>query len=119
MQRASYTQGNPKINVKNLPGINLTCPTTGNGGNNAVGAVQVPSVTNVFFTYAATDPRAPDASGAAGRSVSLDHMRGSSARYPPRLRGWHRRCLGLLSLRVLASSFSGAFRRTFHRRSSM
>jgi carboxyl-terminal processing protease len=33
-----------------LPAISLTCPTSGNAMNNPVGAVLVPSVTNVFLS---------------------------------------------------------------------
>ena len=47
---ARYTMGNPIVKVNALPAINLTCPTTGNNMNDALGAVLVPSVTNVFFT---------------------------------------------------------------------
>ena len=47
-----YVMGNPIVSIDRLPAINLTCPTTGNTGNNAVGAVLVPSATNVFYSYA-------------------------------------------------------------------
>jgi carboxyl-terminal processing protease len=47
-----YTMGNPVVYVDNLPAINLLCPTTGNNMNDGVGAVVVPSVTNVFYTLA-------------------------------------------------------------------
>jgi len=47
-----YTMGNPIVHVDKLPAINLLCPTTGNNMNDGVGAVLVPSVTNVFYTYA-------------------------------------------------------------------
>ncbi|HEY4117550.1 MAG TPA: S41 family peptidase [Byssovorax sp.] len=47
---ARYTMGNPIVKVNALPAINLTCPTTGNNMNDELGAVLVPSVTNVFFT---------------------------------------------------------------------
>jgi carboxyl-terminal processing protease len=50
-QAGAYTMGNPIVSVNNLPAINLTCPTTGNNMNNAVGAVLVPSAVNVFYTY--------------------------------------------------------------------
>lgn len=56
MQMGAFTMGNPKIVLQCLPAINLTCPTTGNMMNNPVGAVLVPSVTNVFFTRALRDP---------------------------------------------------------------
>lgn len=44
--------GNPKVFIEALPGTNLTCPATGNNMVAASGAVLVPSVTNVFFTWA-------------------------------------------------------------------
>jgi carboxyl-terminal processing protease len=47
-----YVMGNPIVFVDRLPAINLTSLTTGNTGNNAIGAVVVPSATNVFYTYA-------------------------------------------------------------------
>lgn len=47
-----YIMGNPIVFVDRLPAINLTCPTMGNTGNNAIGAVLVPSAVNVFYTYA-------------------------------------------------------------------
>lgn len=47
-----YTMGNPVVYVDNLPAINLLCPTTGNNMNDGVGAVMVPSATNVFYTLA-------------------------------------------------------------------
>lgn len=50
------TLGNPKVFIEALPGTNLTCPATGNNMIAASGAVLVPSVTNVFFTYAAGQP---------------------------------------------------------------
>lgn len=53
---ARYTTGNPIVKVNFLPAINLTCPTTGNNMNNALGAVLVPSITNVFFTLAGPAP---------------------------------------------------------------
>ena len=52
MQMGAFTMGNPTVLVTCLPGINLLCPTTGNAMNNPVGAVLVPSVTNVFYTDA-------------------------------------------------------------------
>ena len=47
----AYTMGNPIVKVAFLSAINLLCPTTGNNMNNGLGAVLVPSVTNVFFTW--------------------------------------------------------------------
>lgn len=50
-QVGAYVMGNPIVSIDRLPAINLTCPTTGNAGNNAVGAVLVPSAVNVFYSY--------------------------------------------------------------------
>ncbi|MBK9261637.1 MAG: DUF4150 domain-containing protein [Polyangiaceae bacterium] len=60
-----YVMGNPIVFVDRLPAINLTCPTMGNTGNNAVGAVLVPSAVNVFYTYAHSVPDAVKPSVAA------------------------------------------------------
>lgn len=48
-----YTMGNPIVFVDGLPGINLTCPTTGNASNNPLGAALIPSATNVLYCDAA------------------------------------------------------------------
>ncbi len=48
----AYTMGNPIVHVDAIPAINLLCPTTGNTVNDGVGAVAVPSATNVFYTLA-------------------------------------------------------------------
>jgi carboxyl-terminal processing protease len=59
----AYTMGNPIVFIDKLPGINLTCPTTGNNMNNPLGAVLVPSAVNVVYTLRATvDPSALEAS---------------------------------------------------------
>jgi carboxyl-terminal processing protease len=55
MQMGMFLVGVPLVLVQGLPGVNLTTPTTGNMGNNAIGLVQVPSVTTV--TYALGAPR--------------------------------------------------------------
>jgi len=47
---ARFTMGNPIVKVNFMPAISLTCPSTGNNMNNPLGAVLVPSVTNVFLT---------------------------------------------------------------------
>ena len=44
-----YTMGNPTVLVNALPAVNLLCPTTGNDFINPLGAVLVPSITNVFY----------------------------------------------------------------------
>lgn len=76
-QMGAYTMGNPVVYVEKLPAINLLCPTTGNNMNNPLGAVLVPSVTNVFFTLApAAESPAVDVSTADpfAREVSLDDL---------------------------------------------
>ncbi|WP_438006539.1 S41 family peptidase [Sorangium sp. So ce321] len=52
MDIGAYVTGNAKVIIEGLPAINLTCRTIGNAGNNAVGAVLVPSAVNVFYTCA-------------------------------------------------------------------
>jgi carboxyl-terminal processing protease len=52
MGPGQVTLGNPKVFVEALPGTNLTCPAAGNNMIAPMGAVLVPSVTNVFFTLA-------------------------------------------------------------------
>lgn len=71
-----YVMGNPIVFVDRLPAINLTCPTMGNTGNNAIGAVLVPSAVNVFYTYAHGRSNAvtSDAAGHLG-----DEMLGTGA----------------------------------------
>lgn len=51
MGMGKTTMGNPKIFIEALPGSNLLCPATGNNFIAALGAVLIPSITNVFFTY--------------------------------------------------------------------
>lgn len=51
-QIGQFTAGNPIVKINFLPSICLLCPTTGNNMNNGLGAVLVPPVVNVFFTYA-------------------------------------------------------------------
>lgn len=47
-----FTAGNPKVFVEKLPGINLTCSSTGNNMNNGLGAQLVASISKVFYTLA-------------------------------------------------------------------
>ncbi len=70
-----YTMGNPIVKVNFMPAINLCCPTTGNNMNNPLGAVLVPSITNVFFTHAGAPPVGP-LEGAALRALA-DSMDGA------------------------------------------
>jgi carboxyl-terminal processing protease len=104
-----YTMGNPIVKVNFLPGINLTCPTTGNNMNNALGAVLVPSITNVFFTLAcpalaSPTPASPTPAGPAPlERRALDALAGALER--PRVEARlvdRRRRIGLVRLRVFA-----------------
>lgn len=66
------SMGNPKIFIEALPGLNLLCPTTGNNMVNGLGAILVPSATNVFFTHAgAVAPGAVDADALSALSRAL------------------------------------------------
>jgi carboxyl-terminal processing protease len=67
-QMGAYTMGNPIVYVDKLPAINLLCPTTGNNMNDALGAVLVPSVTNVLYTFALVTPEGAPDRAAAPRS---------------------------------------------------
>jgi carboxyl-terminal processing protease len=69
-QLGSYVMGNPIVKVNYLPGICLCCPTTGNNFNNALGAALVPSLTNVFYTYAPGD-RGPAGADPYARELDL------------------------------------------------
>jgi carboxyl-terminal processing protease len=60
MDKGEHVQGNAKVYLMGLQGINLTNPTTGNAKNNGIGMVAVPSATNVFYTYALTGGAPPD-----------------------------------------------------------
>jgi carboxyl-terminal processing protease len=71
-QVGTFVMGNPVVFVDRLPAICLTCPTMGNAGNNAVGAVLVPSAVNVLYTYAIGD--APATSGLAPRALSSEDV---------------------------------------------
>jgi carboxyl-terminal processing protease len=74
------TMGNPKVYIEALPGTNLLCPSTGNNMINALGAVVVPSVTNVFFTRAGAAPRGDvDADTLSALSRALQPAEGEEA----------------------------------------
>ena len=67
-----YTMGNPTVLVNALPAINLLCPTTGNNMINPLGAVLVPSITNVFYSRAGAPPAGDvDAEALCGLSRAL------------------------------------------------
>jgi carboxyl-terminal processing protease len=53
------TVGNPTVFIEGLPGTNLLCPAAGNDMIAPLGAVLVPSVTNVFFARAGAAPEGP------------------------------------------------------------
>jgi len=77
---ARFTMGNPIVYINMLPGINLTCPTTGNNMNNPLGAVLVPSVTNVFFTYRAEARGARPLDAEAVAALAMDGPADAGAR---------------------------------------
>jgi len=73
-QMGMFLVGNPLVLVNGLPGVSLTTPTTGNMANNAVGMVQVPSVTTVTYSLVEGPVSRDDALDAArlaalGRAV--------------------------------------------------
>jgi carboxyl-terminal processing protease len=69
----SFTAGNPIVYIEKLPAVTLTSPTTGNNMNNALGAVLVPAVTNVFFTCAAAPVREAEvAVESLGEALAMD-----------------------------------------------
>jgi carboxyl-terminal processing protease len=81
-----YTMGNPTVMINALPAINLLCPTTGNDMINALGAVLVPSIVNVFFSRAgapAPGPVGPEAvaalAGAVAGSAPVELLSGGLA----------------------------------------
>lgn len=76
-QVGAYVMGNPTVNIDKLPAINLTCPTTGNAGNNAVGAVLVPSAVNVFYSYRAPGGSAADLGELGDAMTSSDAVTAS------------------------------------------
>jgi carboxyl-terminal processing protease len=72
--------GNPKIFTECLPAVNLACPATGNNMIAALGAVLIPSVTNVFYTYArAASAAEMDADMLAGIARELSVTAGPAA----------------------------------------
>ena len=52
MGESRWVMGNPIVQVNCMPGINLTCPATGNAMNCGLDAQLVPCLTNVFYTLA-------------------------------------------------------------------
>ncbi|HVY49480.1 MAG TPA: S41 family peptidase, partial [Minicystis sp.] len=70
-----YTMGNPIVMVNALPAISLLCPTTGNNMINALGAVLVPSITNVFYS----DRDAPARGGVTPEALAAFAARASGA----------------------------------------
>jgi carboxyl-terminal processing protease len=82
MQMGQFTMGDPVVMINGLPGVSLTSPTSGNMMNNPVGMVQVPSVTNVFFSLAGVDGSALQArelgalrDAALGEGPAVDRAR--------------------------------------------
>jgi carboxyl-terminal processing protease len=68
-QAGRFLIGNPVVHINMMPGVCLCCPTTGNNCNDGLGAVIVPAVTNVFYTYAA-----PGASDPHGRDLAAEDL---------------------------------------------
>jgi carboxyl-terminal processing protease len=48
----AFLMGNPIVYLCKLPGICLLCPSAGNNFNNPLGAMLVPSISNVLYTHA-------------------------------------------------------------------
>jgi carboxyl-terminal processing protease len=71
------TVGNPTVFIEGLPGTNLLCPAAGNDMIAPIGAVLVPSVTNVFFSRAGAAPEGPVGVEAI-RSLALAMEAGSA-----------------------------------------
>ncbi|NUP14464.1 MAG: DUF4150 domain-containing protein [Polyangiaceae bacterium] len=58
MGPGTFDMGNPVVFIDMLPGINLTCPTSGNTCNDEPGMVVAPGAPNVLYTFApAADPQ--------------------------------------------------------------
>lgn len=76
-----FTMGNPIILVNMVPAIALLSPTNGNNFNNPLGAVLVPAVTNVFYTYAAQPSPAGDPPPRAVDQTMIDEL---SSAFEPR-----------------------------------
>jgi carboxyl-terminal processing protease len=72
MQTGTFTMGSPKVLLQGVPAITLTSMTAGNNMNNPVGAVLVPSTTNVLFTLArdAAAPASPPGDPAEAREAN-------------------------------------------------
>jgi carboxyl-terminal processing protease len=67
-----YTMGNPTVMVNAMPAVSLLCPTSGNDFINPLGAVVVPSITNVLYSRAgAPAPGTVDAAAVAELSDAL------------------------------------------------
>lgn len=115
-QMGAYTTGNPIVFIDKLPAVHLTCPTTGNGMNNGLGAALVPSVTNVFYTLRPLSPAGGPPSPALspvfggkggeaeeeGVSMARRHLAGGP---PPSRRRWERD-LDLSALSALEQGLS-------------
>jgi carboxyl-terminal processing protease len=80
-----FVMGNPIVHVNMVPAVCLCCPTVGNNFNNPLGAVLVPAVTNVFYTYAQPgvyehfdrDSKANDVAALAAEVASVGREGGS------------------------------------------
>ncbi len=99
-----YTMGNPIVMVNALPAISLLCPTTGNNFINPLGAVLVPSITNVFYTHAGA-PRPGLLDAAAMGDLARAVTRASTAEAATLLPGQGRRIV-VLAVPVFAAGTS-------------
>jgi carboxyl-terminal processing protease len=110
MMMGAYTMGNPKILLQCLPAINLTCPTTGNAMNNPVGAVLVPSVTNVFFTLAGAGAPTGERPGGASTEAlrEIDRALSPPGGPPPVERALLAGGVGYVAIRRFSSSVPSA-----------
>jgi carboxyl-terminal processing protease len=72
------TLGNPTVLIEALPATNLLCPAAGNDFIAPLGAVLVPSITNVFFTRAGAAPEG---------AVGLDAIRSLAGALAPAVAG--------------------------------
>jgi carboxyl-terminal processing protease len=112
-QAGRFMMGNPVVSVNGMPGVCLCCPTSGNNANDALGAVLVPSATNVFYTYAApvspapegapADPFARDLSAADLEALSRELASVGREDGPPVVARLLAAGVGLIAVRVFSA----------------
>lgn len=104
-----YVMGNPIVFIDRLPAINLTCPTTGNTANNALGAVVVPSAVNVFYTYAPSPAEAEPRAVSAARAVALGDVVLGRSGGPPLTAEMLDDAVGYVRLAVVTTDIASRF----------